>query len=153
MTLFAPETPQARRAPRGPGPVVVQAMGARAPAATEAMRARMRDQVARNLRVLTEARLLSSPAGYVVDGSIDAFVVVDRTDNVEITCAVRLILSGRRSGAMVAMTSGQASYSDPDPRRPLKPALRERLETEVLDDAVRAASEELVQHFESRRKS
>ena len=128
-------------------------MGARAPAATAAMKEHMRVEVARHLRVLTDQRLLSSPAGYVVDGSIDAFVVVDRPDNVEITCGVRLILSGRRTGAMVAMTSGQATYSDPGPRRPLKPALRERIVTEVLDDAVRAASEELVQHFESRRKS
>jgi len=151
MTLLAPEAPQARL-PR-PGQVEVQAMGARAPGATEAMRAHMRAEVARRLRVLDEAQLLTSPAGYVVDGSIDTFVVVERPRAVEISCGVRLILSGRRSGAMVAMTSGQASYSDPDPRHPLKPALRDSIQLEVLDEAVRAASEELVEHLQSRRKS
>lgn len=151
VTLFAPETPQARRAAPGPGPVQVQPMGARAPAATNAMRARMREDVARHLRTLTEARLLVSPQGYLVDGSIDTLEVVERPDAVEISCGVRLILSSRRSGAMLAMTSGRASFRNP--RSALKPALRERLELEVLDGAVRAASEELVQHFEARRKS
>ena len=151
MTLLAPESPQAR--PPRPGAFEVQPIGARASAATDVMRARMRVEVARHLRVLTDAQLLTSPAGYVVDGSIDTFDVVERPRAVEISCGVRLILSGRRSGAMVAMTSGQASYSDPDPRHPLKPALRSQLELEVLDEAVRAASEELVEHLQARRKS
>ena len=89
----------------------------------------------------------------VVDGSIDSFDVIERPRAVEVSCGVRLILSGRRSGAMVAMTSGHASYSDPDARRPLKGVQRDRVELEVLDEAVRAASEELVEHLQARRKS
>ena len=40
------------------------------------MRARMRELLARQLRVLTEARLLVAPTGYLVDGSIDSFTAV-----------------------------------------------------------------------------
>mgnify|MGYP001596749559 CR=1 FL=1 len=44
-------------------------MGVRATAATDAMRVRMREHVARQLRVLVEGRVLNSPHGYLVDGS------------------------------------------------------------------------------------
>lgn len=63
---------------------------------------------------------------------------------------MRLILSGRRSGAMLAMTSGAATVRG---GRRLTPAQRERLVNEVLEGAVRAASDELVQHFQAQRKS
>ena len=134
----------------------VEAIGARAAGATDAMRARVRDHVAHHLRVLTEARLLASPRGYVVDGSIEALAVVDRPDGVEISGVVRLILSARASGAMLAMSTGQATLRQAAPKnggRPLPAAQAERFELEVLDGAVRAASDELVQHFELRRKS
>jgi hypothetical protein len=139
----------------------VQDIGARAPAATDAMRARVRERVARHLRALTDEHLLTSPRGYVVDGSIESLVVVDRPDGVEISCAVRLILSARGSDAMLALSTGEATLRQPrGARRPPAPAgapetsrPEERLELEALDGAVRAASDELVQRFESRRKS
>jgi hypothetical protein len=40
-------------------------MGARAEAATEAMRTRMREHVAHHLRVLIEGRVLMAPQGYL----------------------------------------------------------------------------------------
>jgi hypothetical protein len=131
----------------------VQPMGARAGAATGAMRARMREHVARNLRVLVDGRVLTSPHGYLVDGSIDTLdVYVDvAADTLQISCSVRLILSARRSGAMLAMTTGQATLKNA--RRARGPAAEARLELEVLDGAVRAASDELVEHFEARRKT
>jgi hypothetical protein len=115
----------------------------------------MREQVARNVRALTEARLLTSPHGYVVDGSIDTMQIVERADGLEVTFGVRLILSARRSGAMLAMTSGEATLR----ARRQKPAARGRereldhLLNEVLDGAVRAASDELLLHFQAQRKS
>jgi hypothetical protein len=152
--LLAPLPLEARRAPTRPGPIEVQEMGGRAPGASEALRARMREQVARHVRALVEARLLTSPAGYVVDGSIDTLQVTERLDVLEVTCGVRLILSARRSGAMLAMTSGEASARA---RRGQKPVARDReldrLIADVLDGAVRAASDELLLHFQARRKS
>jgi hypothetical protein len=148
--LLAPRPLEARRAPTRPGPIEVQEMGGRAPAATEALRATMREQVAHHIHALADARLLTSPQGYVVDGSIDNLQIAERPDGLEVTCGVRLILSARRSGAMLAMTSGEASVRA---RRGQKPAARERLVNEVLDGAVRAASDELLLHFQARRKS
>jgi hypothetical protein len=55
---------------------------------------------------------------------------------------------------MIAMTSGEASVRGA--RRGARTAaagLRERLVNEVLDGAVRAASDELIQHFQAQRKS
>jgi hypothetical protein len=145
----------ADRAERGAAPepptLVVQPMGARAPAATDVLRARMREHVARQLRPLIDGRVLTSPQGYVVDGSIDTLDIVARADGLEISCSVRLILSARRSGAMLAMTTGQAMLKDG--RRARGAAAEARLAVEVLDGAVRAASEELLEHFEARRKT
>jgi hypothetical protein len=133
-----------RRAPT----LDVQAMGATAAAVTDTMRARMREHVARQLRPLVDGRLLTSSRGYLVDGSIDELEVVVNAGGVEISCSVRLILSARRSGAMLLMTNGQATFKNA--RRGLKPAAEYRLELEVLDEAVRAASDELVSHFSLR---
>jgi hypothetical protein len=129
----------------------VEEMGARAAAATDALRARMRERVAHHLRALIDGHLLTAPQGYVVDGSIDTLTIVERPDGLEVSCAVRLILSARRSGAMLLMTTGQASLSSP--RHAAGSAADGRFELEVLDGAVRAASDELVQHFEARRKT
>ncbi|HTA18609.1 MAG TPA: hypothetical protein VK989_04920, partial [Polyangia bacterium] len=115
------------------------------------LRARMRERVAHHLRALIDGHLLTAPQGYVVDGSIDTLTIVERPDGLEVSCAVRLILSARRSGAMLLMTTGQASLRSP--RRAVGAAADGRLEVEVLDGAVRAASDELVQHFEARRKT
>jgi hypothetical protein len=122
----------------------VQTMGARATAATDAMRARMREHVARQLRVLVEGRVLNSPHGYLVDGSIDTLEIVTSADALEISCSVRLILSARRSGAMLAMTTGQATFKS---ARRSRPPAEAHLELEVLDSAVRAAGDELISHF------
>jgi hypothetical protein len=138
------------RVPSAPA-LEVEEMGARAPSATDVLRARMRERVAHHLRALIEGRLLTAPQGYVVDGSIDTLTIVERPDGLEVSCAVRLILSARRSGAMLLMTTGQASLRSP--RRAVGAAADGRLEVEVLDGAVRAASDELVQHFEARRKT
>lgn len=151
IALLAPRALEARRAPPRPGPVEIQVMGGRGPGVTDALRARMREQVVRQVRVLSEARLLPSPYGYVVDGSIETVQIVERPDGVELTCRVRLILSGRRSGAMLLMTQGEASLRSA--RRSLKPAQREQLVHEVLEGAVRAASDELLQHYQAQRKS
>jgi hypothetical protein len=146
---------QARRTIRTVVPLEVQPIGALAPQATEALRERMHDLVVRQLRVLTETHVLTSPHGYVIDGSIDAIDVTIRPDMVEISCSVRLILSGRRSGAMMAMTTGQATVTNPrrSPRPATILALLPAMQLEALDGAVRAASEELIGHFEARRKS
>src|SRR5262249_12818897 len=113
------------------------------------------DAVERQLRVLTETHVLASPQGYLVDGSIDALDVVVHPDLLEITCSVRLILSARRSGAMLAMTSGQATvqHQRRNPRAAATLALLPPMQLEALDGAVRAASDELIQHFEQHRKS
>jgi hypothetical protein len=141
----------ARRAPVPAPTVEIKPMGARASGATDVMRARMRDEVTRRLRELGDRRLLTSPYGYLVDGSIDTFSVVQKPDGIEVACSVRLILSARRSGALLVMTTGQALLKDP--HRAPKPATLARLELETLDGAVRAASDELTQHLETRRKS
>jgi hypothetical protein len=146
----APE--QAReQAPEQAPEIDVEEIGAHAAAATDAMRARVREHVARQLRVLVDGRLLTAARGYVVDGSIDTLELVERPDGLELACTVRLILSARRSGAMVAMATGQATLKNG--RHPLEAGQQGHLELEVLDGAVRAASDELVQHFESHRKS
>jgi hypothetical protein len=147
----SPRPAQVRARPPAAPVVEVEQMGARAASATDALRVRMRERVAHHLRLLTEDRLLTAPQGYVVDGGIDTLTIVERPDGVEVSCAVRLVLSARRSGAMLLMTTGQASLKGP--RRAVAGAPDERLELEVLDGAVRAASEELVQHFEARRKT
>lgn len=78
IALLAPRALEARRAPLRPGPIEVQQMGGRGAGATDALRLRMREQVARHVRVLSEAHLLASPHGYVVDGSIESLQLVER---------------------------------------------------------------------------
>jgi hypothetical protein len=158
----AQRTPHAARAQRAPHAqpsqpsgafsLDVQPIAAGAALATPAMRARMRELLARQLRVLTEARLLLAPAGYLVDGSIDSFIVTSKPDMLEISCSVKLILSARRSGAILMLASGQATMKNPS-RRQVRPAQQTRLENETLDSAAHAAGEELIQHFEAHRKS
>jgi hypothetical protein len=149
----AAASPRAAARPTAPRPprMEVQPIGARAASATDELRERVRDHVARQLRVLAEARLLAAPAGYLVDGSIDALEIVARGDTLDLSCSVRLVVSARASGAMIAMTTGQAAIKNV--RRGGRPGAEARLTLDVLDGATRAATEELIAHFEARRKS
>ncbi|HVZ74567.1 MAG TPA: hypothetical protein VHJ20_19430 [Polyangia bacterium] len=129
----------------------VAPIGARATAATPELRARVRDLVAARVRALAATHVLFSPSGYVVDGSVDELTITSREGAPEISCGVRLILSGRASGAMIAMTTGQAAFRGG--RRALDARAQARLVLDVLDDATRAALDELEAHFSARRKS
>jgi hypothetical protein len=129
---------------RLPVVVAVGQMGDRSGRATRAMRERMRELLRALLRgegKFQVADELSSPGvTYTVDGSISRFQWSTGGPDVEATCAVQLVIS-RIPGGIITMTSGEAAVQKPS--RMFRPAMKDRMEADALEHAVRSAHESL----------
>ena len=62
--------------------------------------------------------------------------------DVEVSCAVQLVISRQPAGGVFMLTNGQATVQKP--KRQWRPQLRPSMELEALEAAVRGASEDLV---------
>ncbi len=121
----------------------VQPMGDRTRKATPALRGHMRDVLSRQLRVVGDVAGDGQPAGFVVDGSIRDLSLATRADQIEVSCAVQLVVSRNPGGGVFLLTTGEAVVQRP--RHTWNPQERTRMEMEAVESAVRGASEDLVQ--------
>jgi hypothetical protein len=64
---------------------------------------------------------------------------------VEVSCAVQLIVSRQPTGGVFLMSNGEATVQRP--RRQWRPESRAGMELEALEAAVRGASEDLLNHL------
>jgi hypothetical protein len=71
----------------------------------------------------------------------------DSGADVQVNCAVQLVVSRQPGGGVFLLTTGEATVLKP--RRQWKPQHRAGMELEALESAVRAASEDLVRQLAS----
>jgi phage gp16-like protein len=86
-----------------------------------------------------------TPGGFEVDGAIRILSSWVRADVVEVKCGVQLVLSTGNGNAIIMMTSGEAIVEWP--KRQFRPAMRPAMERDALEQAVRAAAQEIRQRF------
>ena len=65
--------------------------------------------------------------------------------DVEVTCAIQLVVSKQPGGGVFLMTNGSATVQKP--KRQFHPQLRASMEMEAVEAAVRGASETLVKQL------
>jgi HEAT repeats len=120
----------------------VKAMGDNSNHAGQALRSHMRDFLVDKLRPLGDVDPGPNQGAFAVDGVIKDLSTNTRAGEVEVTCAVQLVLSRQPGGGVFLLTSGEATVQRP--KRQFKPPQRSGMELEALESAVRSASEDLV---------
>jgi hypothetical protein len=147
-----PRPPAARPRPGGSLLIAVRAMGDKTGRARPELRERMKSAVIGNLRSeprVAVAEGMGTEVSYVVDGSIARLEHGPRPrDIVESTCAVELVVS-RPPHGIVLVASGEASVQKA--RSQFRPVLREPMDAEALDYAVKSAHENLAKFFAHNR--
>jgi HEAT repeat protein len=124
----------------------VKNMGDRSRRAGPALRSHMRDFVVDQLRPFGDVSPRENEGDFAVDGVIKDLSTAMHDDDVEVTCAVQLTISKQPSGGVFMMTSGEATVEKP--KRQYKPQQMPSMQLEALENAVRAASEDLVRNLE-----
>ena len=120
--------------------IAINAMGDKTHRASTALRERMREFVASEVKGFKNHR----PGGYRIDGSIKSLTVSSRADTIEVECGVELVLS-TWGNAIVMMSTGEAIVQRQ--RRQVRGTGQTAMEVEALEHAVRGASQELRAHF------
>ena len=156
----APRLPPPRRPPPDlpaiharPGHKVsfeVAEMGDRSHHAGAALRSHMRDYLIDQLRPHGVIAAGKHEGTFMVDGVIKDLATHTRADQVEVVCAVQLVVSRQPGGGVFLMTSGEAMLAKS--RRHWNPDARPALELEALENAVRGASEDLIHHLDNQRQ-
>lgn len=124
----------------------VKNVGDRSRHAGPVLRSHMRDFLVARLRPFGDVTPAEHQGMYAVDGVIKQLDMKSGASDVEVSCAVQLVVSRQPGGGVFLLTSGEATVQKP--RRQFKPQLRAPMELEALEHAVRAASEDLVHHLE-----
>ncbi|HEY8923508.1 MAG TPA: hypothetical protein VIU64_03945, partial [Polyangia bacterium] len=85
--------------------------------------------------------------GFAIDGAIRVLDLTTKGPLVSVTCGVELILSAGSNGAIIVMSTGEATVE----RRvaTFRPGMQTDMEQEALAHAVRGATDELRQHLAS----
>jgi hypothetical protein len=110
-----------------------------------AMRSHIRDVLISQLRPFGDVTTGNRQGTYAVDGVIKSLDLAAVGRDVEVTCAVQLVVSRQPTGGVFMMTSGMATVQKP--RRQWHPQLRASMELEALEAALRGASEEFVKQL------
>ena len=128
-------------APVGAGTIQVKPMGDKTHKASVHLRENMRRFVARDL----ESFRGRAAHGFAIDGAIRALDLTTKGPLVSVTCGVELILSTGASGAIIVMSTGEATVE----RRvaTFHSGMQTDMEREALAHAVRGATDELRQHL------
>jgi hypothetical protein len=108
------------------------------------LRSHMRDFLVEQLRPLGDvyAEEGQAAANYAIGGVIKNLSVARGGPDVEVTCAVQLVVMRQPGNALFLMTSGEARVLKP--RRQFRPQLQASMELEAVEGAVRGASEDLI---------
>jgi hypothetical protein len=140
--------PATRPQPRsGPTTVGLGVIGDRTGRASPALRERMRAEMRSLLSRQSGIQLLDGTAGvsFLVDGTISRLTLSQGGADVEATCAVELVVS-RPPRGIVTVASGEAIVQKP--RSHYHPVLRDKMEQEAMENAVRSAHENLARFLE-----
>ena len=86
-----------------------------------------------------------TPRGFSIDGAIRTLDQSSVGAQTTVTCGVELILSAGGGGAIIVMSTGEASVQRR--RGAYRPGLQREMEQEALAHAVRGAAAELRQHL------
>jgi hypothetical protein len=106
------------------------------------LQSHMRDFLIDQLRPFGDVDPGDRRGMYAVDGVIKSLSVETTGRDVEVSCAVQLVVSKQPAGGVFLLTTGQATVQKP--KRQFRPQLRPSMEMEALEAAVRGASEDLV---------
>jgi hypothetical protein len=106
------------------------------------LQSHMRDFLIDQLRPFGDVEPGDRRGTYTVDGVIKSLSVETSGRDVEVSCAVQLVVSKQPAGGVFLLTTGQATVQKP--KRQFRPQLRPSMEMEALEAAVRGASEDLV---------
>jgi HEAT repeats len=120
----------------------VKSMGDQSNHAGPALRSHMRDFMLAQLRPFGDVSPPENQGMYAVDGVIKELATSTRGAEVEVSCAVQLVLSRQPGGGVFLLTSGEATVQKP--RRQWKPNQKSTMELEALENALRSASEDLL---------
>jgi HEAT repeat protein len=120
----------------------VKAMGDQTKHAGETLRSHMRDFMLAQLRPFGDVAPAEHEGMYAVDGVIKDLSTSTRNGDIEVNCAVQLVLSRQPGGGVFLLTSGEATVQRP--RRQFKPQQKSGMEVEALESALRSASEDLL---------
>ena len=125
----------------GAGTIQVKPMGDKTHKASVHLREHMRRSVAREV----EGFRGRAAHNFAIDGAIRVLDLTTRGPLVSVTCGVELILSSGSSGAIIVMSTGEATVE----RRvaTFRPGMQTDMEQEALAHAVRGATDELRQHL------
>jgi hypothetical protein len=137
-----------RLAPRGgPTTVAVGVIGDRTGRASPALRERMKSEMRALLSRQSSIQVLDGPSGvsFLVDGTISRLTLSLGGPEVEAVCAVELVVS-RPPRGIVTVASGEAIVQRP--RSHYQAVLRDKMEQEAMENAVRSAHENLAQFLE-----
>jgi hypothetical protein len=110
-----------------------------------ALRSHIRDVLISQLRPFGDVTPGNKQGTYAVDGVIKSLDLAAGGRDVEVTCAVQLVVSRQPGGGVFMMTTGTATVQKP--RRQWHPQLRAGMEMEALEAALRGASEDLVKQL------
>jgi len=107
------------------------------------LRSHMRDFLVEQLRPLGDVSAEESQAAtYAVGGVIQNLSFARAGSDVEVTCAVQLVVMRQPGNALFLMTSGEAHVQKP--KRMFRPQHQASMELEAVESAVRGASEDLI---------
>jgi hypothetical protein len=125
----------------GAGTIQVKPMGDKTHKASVHLREHMRRFVAREV----ESFRGRASHGFAIDGAIRVLDLTTKGPLVSVTCGVELILSAGSSGAIIVMSTGEATVE----RRvaTFRSGMQTDMEQEALAHAVRGATDELRQHL------
>ncbi len=132
---------------RGPAVVAVGHMGDRTGRASKTFRERMRSEIRALVGRESSVRLadgVETGVSFLVDGTIARLDLVAGPHDVEVACAVELVVS-RPPRGIVTVASGEAVVQKP--KSQFRPQMRLQLEEEALEHAVRSAHENLARFF------
>jgi HEAT repeat protein len=141
-TPAAPGQPTIRRRPGRQLSFEIRPVGDPRNQADPVLRSHMRDFLVQRLRPLGDVAPQEGQATYAVGGVIKALTVARDGQDVEVTCAVELVVMRQPGNALFLMTSGQGRVQKP--RRQFRPQLQASMELEAVEVAVRGASEDLI---------
>jgi HEAT repeats len=138
-------SPGIRRRPARKMSFEVKGVGDRSQRAGPALRSHMRDFLIDQLRPFGDVSPHEHQGDYAVDGVIKDLSVTTREGDVEVSCAVQLMVSRQPAGGVFLLTSGEATVQKP--KRQWKPQQTPGMQLEALEGAVRAATEDIVRHL------
>jgi hypothetical protein len=141
-TARDPGEPGVRRRSHSRLAIEVKPVGDPSHQAGPMLRSHMRDFLVEQLRPLGDVSPSEIQANYAVGGVIKHLSIAHGGSDVEVICAVQLVVMREPGNALFLMTSGEAHVQKP--RRQFKPHLQASMEQEAVEVAVRGASEDLI---------